>query len=139
MQNRDVAEGVTMIAVDHRRDHRGQIAIFDADTMPFAPVRSFSIFNVPPGASRGGHALSCDEFLWLATGSCRISFANGTQTSSFKLDAGGQGVLVSAGVWIELNDFAPGTVVLGFAPVPFAQTRKFATPRPDLIAARTRM
>jgi hypothetical protein len=139
MQAHDLVEGVTMVAIDRRRDHRGQIAIFGFDAIPFTPVRSFSIFDVPEGASRGGHALSCDEFLWIAAGSCRVSFANGTQKSSFKLDGGGQGLLVSAGVWIELNDFAPGTVVFGFAPLPYAQTRKFDTPRPDLIAARTRM
>ena len=139
MQNRDLAEGITLVAVDRRRDDRGQIAIFGQDSMPFTPARSFSISDVPQGASRGGHALSCDEFLWIAAGSCRVSFANGKQRSSFRLETGAQGVLVSAGVWLELNDFAPGTVVFGFAPVPYSQTRKFDTPRPELIAARASM
>jgi WxcM-like protein len=139
MHNRDLPEGVTLVGIERRRDDRGQIAIFDWGSMPFTPVRSFSIFDVPPGASRGGHALSCDEFLWIATGSCRIAFENGTQKSSFRLENNEQGVLVSAGVWLELNEFAPGTVVFGFAPVPYAETKKFNTPRPDLIAARTNM
>jgi hypothetical protein len=136
MQNHDLLEGVSLVAIDLRHDERGGTAIFGFDTMPFPPVRSFAIFDVPLGESRGGHALSCDELLYIAAGSCRISLANGTQESSFTLDNGEQGVLVSAGVWIELNDFAPGTVVFGFAPVPYAQTRKFDTPQPDLIAAR---
>ncbi|HXL67060.1 MAG TPA: FdtA/QdtA family cupin domain-containing protein [Xanthobacteraceae bacterium] len=139
MLNRDLVEGVTLVAIDRRRDCRGQIAIFGFDAMPFTPVRSFVILDVPEGASRGRHALSCDEFLWVAAGSCRASFANGTQKSSFKLDYGGHGVLVAAGVWIELNHFAPGTVVFGFSPVPYAETRKFDKPQLDLIAARTRM
>jgi hypothetical protein len=50
-----------------------------------------------------------------------------------------QAVLVSAGVWLELSDFASGTVVLGFAPVPYAETKHFDAPRPDLIAARAKV
>jgi hypothetical protein len=139
MNNRNLVAGVSLVGIERRRDDRGEIAIFDKGSMPFTPIRSFAICDVPEGACRGGHALSCDEFLWVAAGSCRISFANGTQKSSLKLENKGQGVLVSAGVWLELNDFAPGTVVFGFAPVPYSETKKFDAPRPDLIAARTDM
>jgi hypothetical protein len=62
--------------------------------------------------------------------------SNGTQELSFNLEEGGQGVLVSAGVWIKLDTFAPGTVILGFAPAPYAETLKFDVPRPDSIAGR---
>jgi hypothetical protein len=75
--------------------------------------------------------------LWVAAGSCRVSFDNGQQKASLALESNDHGVLVSAGVWLELSDFSPGAVVLGFAPVPFGETRKFGAPRPDLIAART--
>jgi hypothetical protein len=131
-------KGVTLVAVERRPDKRGNIAIFGWDSMPFVPVRSFVISDVPPGSRRGGHALSCDELLWVAAGSCRGSFDNGHQKASLALESNDQGVLLSAGVWLELSDFSPGTVVFGFAPVPFAETRKFDAPRPDLIAARTR-
>jgi len=130
-------KGVTLVAIERRPDQRGNIAIFGWASMPFVPVRSFAIFDVPPGTCRGGHSLSCDELLWVAAGSCRVSFDNGQQKASLALESNDQGVLVSAGVWLELSDFSPGTVVLGFAPVPFGETRKFGAPRPDLIAART--
>lgn len=130
-------KGVTLVAIERRPDKRGNIAIFGWDSMPFVPVRSFAIFNVPPGTCRGGHSLSCDELLWVAAGSCRVSFDNGHQKASLALESNDHGVLVSAGVWLELSDFSRGAVVLGFAPVPFGETRKFGAPRPDLIAART--
>jgi hypothetical protein len=131
-------EGVTLIAIGRRRDGRGLIALFDRDAMPFAPARSFAITDVPPGTSRGGHSLSCDEFLWIAAGSCRVSLDDGARKFSLRLESHEQGVLVRAGIWLELSDFAAGTVVLGFAPVPFSETERFCAPRPDLIAARTR-
>lgn len=131
-------KGVALIAVVRQGDQRGHIAIFDRDLLPFVPVRLFTIFDVPLGASRGGHSLSCDEFLWVAAGSCRISFDNGAQKSSLMLESGAHGVLVSAGIWLELTDFTPGTIVFGFAPMPYSDTKKFGTPRPDLIGERTK-
>lgn len=136
MNSHALLKGVTLLAIEPRRNERGLTAVFDRDLMTFMPVRSFAIFDVPPGTSRGGHSLSCDEFLWIAAGSCRVTFDNGMRKSSLMLENNERGVLVSAGIWLELSDFAPGTVVLGFAPMPFSETETFLTLRPDLISRR---
>lgn len=132
-------DGLAQVSIVRHSDERGTLAVFDRHTLPFTPVRAFAIFDVPPGVSRGGHALSCDEFLWVAAGSCRIYLDDGVRKSSILLNDKHQAVLVPAGVWLKLGDFLPGTLIIVFAPVLFSEAERFDAPQPDLIAARNRM
>jgi hypothetical protein len=136
IQRHPSVEGVTFVSIERQCDERGTLAVFDRDTLSFTPVRAFTIFDVPRGASRGGHALSCDEFLWVAMGSCRLYVDDGICKSSILLNNKHPAVLVQAGVWLKLGDFVPGTLVFLFAPTSFSETERFDAPQPDLIAAR---
>ena len=132
-------EGQAPLAVAQHSDERGTLAVFDRETLPFAPVRTFAIFDVPPGATRGGHALSCDEYLWVAAGGCRIHLDDGKRVSSILLNDRQRAVLVQAGVRVTLGEFLPETLLLVFAPKLYSEVERFDAPQPDLIAARNSM
>jgi UDP-N-acetyl-3-dehydro-alpha-D-glucosamine 3-aminotranferase len=113
-------EGVQWIPVSLHTDSRGALAAFDSDTLPFEPVRTFVITEVPPGATRGGHLTSCDEFFWIKAGNCRLLVAEGARQVSLLIDNPQQGVVVRAGLFVEVTDFTPDALLLVMASQPYA-------------------
>ena len=68
-------QGLEFIDLHEHADERGRMRIIEVDGggMPFVPVRSFIVSDVPSDKSRAGHAVSCDELLIVAQGSCLIT------------------------------------------------------------------
>jgi dTDP-4-amino-4,6-dideoxygalactose transaminase len=112
------------------------LAAFDRDTLPFEPVRTFVITNVPHGATRGGHATSCDEFLWIQAGECRLSISDGARQTSLLLDNPRHGLIVPMGLLLELTDFTPGTMLVVMASQPYADANRFVPSRADASQSR---
>ena len=66
--------GLKFVNIQEHSDARGNMRIVEVDGgLPFVPVRSFIISDVPTGKTRAGHAVSCDELLIVAQGSCLIT------------------------------------------------------------------
>src|SRR5437764_10682864 len=99
----NLPEGVHWIAVSLHVDGRGTLAAFDRDTLPFEPVRTFVITGVPAGATRGGHQIPCDEFFRIQAGHCRVLVSDGVTRTSLLLDNPQQGLIVPAGLLVELT------------------------------------
>ena len=126
--------GARIIALSGHHDVRGRLDAFDRDTLPFTPVRTFVISEVPPDALRAGHAVSCDEFLWAPAGACRLTLSDTTRSATVLLDSRQHGVFVPAGIMMDLTDFAPHTLLIVMASKSFSETERFIGPRPDLKA-----
>ena len=87
----------------------GKIAGFDTE-------RVFFIYDIPGGASRGGHAHKTLRELIIATsGSFDVYINDGTRERTFHLNRPSQALLLSAGVWEELRNFSSGAVALVLA------------------------
>jgi uncharacterized cupin superfamily protein len=87
----------------------GKIAGFDTE-------RVFFIYDIPGGASRGGHAhKTLRELIIAASGSFDIYINDGTRERTFHLNRPSQALLLSAGVWEELRNFSSGAVALVLA------------------------
>ncbi|MBE6302569.1 MAG: WxcM-like domain-containing protein [Bacteroidales bacterium] len=87
----------------------GRIAGFDTE-------RVFFIYDIPGGASRGGHAhKTLRELIVAASGSFDVYVHDGTRERTFHLNRPSQALLLSAGVWEELRDFSSGAVALVLA------------------------
>jgi hypothetical protein len=134
--NRSLALEDLLVPLQHHRDARGALVALERGTIPFAPVRTFVIFDVPSRQTRAGHAVSCDEFFWVPSGSCRLTIDDGVRKSSTILRGTEYGVLIPAGLWTLLSEFAPSTLVVVMAAKPYAETQSFDAPQPDLLAAR---
>ncbi|MBR4293681.1 MAG: WxcM-like domain-containing protein [Bacteroidaceae bacterium] len=87
----------------------GKIAGFDTE-------RVFFIYDIPGGASRGGHAhKTLRELIIAASGSFDVYINDGTCERTFHLNRPSQALLLSAGVWEELRNFSSGAVALVLA------------------------
>ena len=87
----------------------GKIAGFDTE-------RVFFIYDIPGGASRGGHAhKTLRELIIAASGSFDVYINDGTRERTFHLNRPSQELLLSAGVWEELRNFSSGAVALVLA------------------------
>jgi WxcM-like protein len=132
MNSPPLPAGARLIALSGNRDSRGRLDAFDRDTLPFTPARTFVISEVPPGATRAGHPLRCDEFLWVPVGSCRLTISDANRTSSVLLDSPDHGVFVPEGLMMELDNFAPRTLLVVLASKPYSEAEQFGAPRGGL-------
>lgn len=126
--------GVKLLPITQHCDARGKLrAIEQFGPVPFVPVRMFLISDVPYGAHRARHAVSCHEFLWMISGNCTLEVYDGTNRMPLRLQANGPGALVSAGVWMELREFTADAVVSVLASARYEDTGYFGEPDPSLI------
>lgn len=87
----------------------GKVAGFDTE-------RVFFIYDIPGGASRGGHAhKTLRELIVAASGSFDVYVNDGTRERTFHLNRPSQALLLCEGVWEELRDFSSGAVALVLA------------------------
>ena len=82
----------------------------------FDTERVFFIYDIPGGASRGGHAhKTLRELIVAASGSFDVYINDGKSERTFHLNRPSQALLLSAGVWEELRNFSSGAVALVLA------------------------
>lgn len=80
--------------------------------VPFKVNRVFWIYGVPAGQSRAKHGHDrCEQFLIAITGNFMVK-SGGT---TYALTSPQVGLFIPAGNFIELTDFAPGTICLVLA------------------------
>ena len=96
-------------------DKRGNLTfIQNGSGIPFVPRRIFWTFNVPSGASRGGHAYKRQSELIVAiNGSFEVIIKNidGTRQSYF-LNRGDEGVLLPPLTWRSMENFSTNAMGL---------------------------
>lgn len=106
-----------LISLRSISDERGTLTFFEeGQDIPFPIRRVYYIRDVPRGASRGHHAHKKLRRLIVAMhGSVRVTLDDGERTVEFHLSDPSKGLYVGPGLWIELNDFSPGSVCCVFA------------------------
>lgn len=91
-------------------DERGKLVVVEANRGVSFPIkRIFYVYDVPEGTRRGGHAHQlCQQLLVCVSGGCRV-LAGGDE---FALDEPDVALYVPPGVYLDLEDWQPGTVLL---------------------------
>ena len=104
-------------------DARGNLTAIEGGVeVPFAIARIYYLYDVPGGASRGGHAhLKNVEFLIAAMGSFDVVLDNGSDRKRIHLNRSYFGVLVPTMVWRELDNFSSGSVCLVLASLHYSE------------------
>jgi hypothetical protein len=83
------------------------------DAVPFAVRRVFTIVGVPAGAARGGHANSVtQELIVCLAGEVTIRALDGSAEWQARLTSTGPAAYIPPMLWIDLLDFAPGTILV---------------------------
>ena len=84
--------------------------------IPFAVKRIFAIYEVPTGASRGGHAHRVQQqLLIMLAGACTLLADDGTVRIEERMQDPTEGIYIPSRLWIELSDFTAGSVCLVLA------------------------
>lgn len=84
--------------------------------VPFDVARVYYLYDVPGGASRGGHAHRELEQLIIATsGSFEVVLDDGSETRRVMLRRSHVGLYLPSMIWRELVDFSSGSVCLVLA------------------------
>lgn len=95
-------------------DPRGNLTfIEEAVNVPFAIKRVFYIYDIPGGVTRGGHGHKSNlEVLICITGAMDLILTDGIRERVIHFNRSNTGVLIPPGVWISMQNFTSGTVLL---------------------------
>ena len=111
--NKNTLSDIKIINIPKISDPRGNLAVIEKDTVPFAIKRVYYLFDVPNDSFRGGHSHQDQvEFLVALSGSFNVVLQDGKQKKSITLKKPNQGLLIPTGIWRELDDFSSGAVCL---------------------------
>ncbi|EXZ97653.1 FdtA/QdtA family cupin domain-containing protein [Bacteroides fragilis] len=107
----------TIIELDKHHHEKGNITVVENSlTIPFEIHRTYYLYDIPGGESRGGHAHKELRQLIVATsGSFTVTLDDGKVKRTFVLNRPYQGLLVVPGIWRTLDDFSSGAVCLVLA------------------------
>lgn len=95
-------------------DKRGNLSFFEENNqIPFKIERTYWIYDVPGGESRGGHAYKNNqEFIISLSGAFDVLLDNGVEKLSFTLNRSYYGLYVPKGWWREMQNFSTNSVAL---------------------------
>lgn len=107
----------SLIEIDKHHHEKGNISVVENGiTVPFDVKRTYYLYDVPGGESRGGHAhKELRQLIIAASGSFDVTLDDGNVKRTFTLNRPYQGLLVVPGIWRELNNFSSGSVCLVLA------------------------
>lgn len=95
-------------------DRRGNLSIIEEmKNIPFKIERTYWIYDVPGGESRGGHAYrENQEFIVALSGSFDVVLNNGNEEKVFALNRSFYGLYVPKGMWRQMRNFSTNSLAL---------------------------
>ena len=98
-------------------DVRGNLSFVQNNTyIPFKIKRTYWLYDVPGGESRGGHAYKeTEEFVIALSGSFDVIVDDGKEKKSFHLNRSYYGLYIPKGMWREMENFSTNSLALEFA------------------------
>ncbi len=98
-------------------DYRGNLTFIEENThVPFKIKRIYYIYDIPGGATRGGHAhIELKQVIIALSGSFEVVVDDGYTRKSFFLNRPHYGLYIPPGIWRELINFSSNSVVLVLA------------------------
>jgi dTDP-4-dehydrorhamnose 3,5-epimerase-like enzyme len=96
---------------------RGNLSFIEENNhVPFPIKRVYYLYDVPSGATRGGHAhRTLSELIIALSGSFDVVLDDGKERRVFFLNRPHYGLLIPPGFWREIENFSSNSVALVFA------------------------
>lgn len=110
-----------MVSLTHATDLRGSLVAVDHHSdLPFVPVRTFVVYDVPSRDVRGEHAhRQCEQMLVCLRGSVQALVDDGRERRQLLLDRPDQGLYIPAMVWGTQYKYSDDAVLLVYASRPY--------------------
>jgi len=98
-------------------DPRGNLSFIEQlKHIPFKIKRTYWIYDVPGGETRGGHAYKKNqEFIVALSGSFDVVLDDGNEKRVFSLNRSYYGLYVPKGVWRQMQNFSTNSLALVLA------------------------
>ena len=95
-------------------DARGNLSVIEQfKDIPFKIERTYWIYDVPGGETRGGHAYKeNEEFIVALSGSFDVHLDDGNEKQTFHLNRSYYGLYVPKGLWREMDNFSTDSLAL---------------------------
>lgn len=95
-------------------DERGNLSFVEQENhIPFVIRRTYWLYDVPGGESRGGHAYrENQEFIVALSGSFDVILDDGAEKKTFTLNRSYYGLYVPKGLWREMENFSTNSLAL---------------------------
>lgn len=109
MKKRNSERRCRLINLPIHTDERGNLCVLQYDQyVPFKPERTFWVWGVPTGMSRGGHAHVYSSQVHVCMGgTARVKTHDGKKEEIFVLDSPNKGLLTGPMVWGEFELSSP--------------------------------
>lgn len=110
-------EDVQIIELPKLLDVRGNLSFVQNNThIPFVIKRTYWLYDVPGGESRGGHAYrETEEFVIALSGSFDVIVDDGKEKKTFHLNRSYYGLYIPKGMWRVMDNFSTNSLALEFA------------------------
>jgi dTDP-4-dehydrorhamnose 3,5-epimerase-like enzyme len=98
-------------------DVRGNLSFIEGNNhVPFTIKRVYYLYDVPSGATRGGHAhKTLREIIIALSGSFDVVLDDGVERKKIFLNRPHYGLYVHSGVWREIENFSSNSVAIALA------------------------
>lgn len=95
-------------------DVRGNLSVIEENThVPFTIKRVYYLYDVPSGATRGGHAhKTLSQVVIALSGSFDVVLDDGREKKTFFLNRPHYGLYIPPGIWREIENFSSNSVAL---------------------------
>lgn len=95
-------------------DPRGNLSVIEEfKDIPFKIERTYWIYDVPGGETRGGHAFKkTEEMIVALSGSFDVFLDDGKGKQMFHLNRSYYGLFVPKGIWREMANFSTNSLAL---------------------------
>ncbi len=96
---------------------QGNLTFIEGNShIPFDIQRVYYLYDVPGGATRGGHAhKDLHQLIVAMSGSFDIVIDDGNEKQRFHLNRSYQGLYICPMIWRELDNFSSGSVCMVLA------------------------
>ena len=114
---------VKIIQLPKFLDERGNLSfIEELNHIPFKIERTYWIYDVPGGETRGGHAYKENqEFIVALSGSFDVVLDDGAEKKTFHLNRSYYGLYVPNSLWREMENFSTNSLALVLASIPYLE------------------
>ena len=115
-------EDVKLINLPKFLDERGNLSFAEQNKhIPFEIKRTYWIYDVPGGESRGGHAFKDNQEVVIAlSGAFDVVVDDGARQKKFELNRSYYGLYIPAGLWRAMENFSTNSFALEFGSVKYS-------------------
>jgi len=115
---------VKLIDLPKILDKRGNLSFFENNNqIPFEIKRTYWIYDVPGGETRGSHAFKAQqEFIIALSGSFDVVLNDGKEERTYSMNRSYYGLYIPPMMWRKIDNFSTNSLALIVSDRAFAET-----------------